>query len=320
MKRLLAIVMALCAAFAQAQAQTNYPNRSIRVIVPFPPGGPTDLLARLIADRLSTSLGQSFVVDNRPGATGTIGTAMLARAAPDGYTILMASTSSHIAAYMYRSVPYDVEKDVAPIIRTALLPFYFAVHPAVPATNMRELIALAKQKPGELSYASPGAGSGGHLCTENLRSLAGIDLLHIPFKGAAPGVAALVAGDVKMICDTLSTTHPQVRAGKLRGLAISGRHRMQAAPEIPTLTESGLADFDLSLWFGMFGTGGTPAPILARLNEEIGRILATPELQSRLTTMGGEAPSNSVEQFSEFLRADIPRWVKLIRDTGAKVE
>lgn len=316
--RCLTVLMGFMLATNVSHAQ-SYPSKVVRIVVPFAPGGPTDVLARMIAQKLSESMGQPFIVENRTGATGTIASGMVAKSPPDGYTLLMASMSSHISPYLYRNVGYD-PTDFTPIVNVATLPFYFVAHPSVPANTLGELIALAKKRPGELNYASPGSGSGGHLCMEMFKAATGTDIAHVPYKGAAPAVADLVAGQVNVICDSVATSHPHVKAGKLRGLALAAPKRYAAAPEIPTTAEAGLPNFEISLWFGLLGPTGMPPAITRRLNSEVNTIMSAPDMRERIVTMGGEFTPNTPEEFAAFLKTDTPKWVKVIRDVGARID
>jgi tripartite-type tricarboxylate transporter receptor subunit TctC len=310
----------LLAGEASAQAPGTYPAKPVRFVVAFPPGGPTDLLARLIGQKLAENLGQAFVIENVVGATGTIAHGQVAKAAPDGYTILMASTSSHIAPYLLKAMPYDPMKDIAPLINVATLPFMLLVHPSVPANNVQELVRLAKSKPGELNHPSPGSGSAGHLVMERFKRAVDINLTHVPFKGAGPGITALVAGQVHVILDTISTAGPHAKAGKLRALAFASSKRSPEFPDVPTMAEAGVKDFEPTIWFGVMAPGATPPPLLERLNAEITKVLNTPELQSRIAATGGAFTPNTPQQYAEFLRADTELWIKVIRETGARVE
>ncbi len=313
----LAVAAALAATFA-CHAQ-NYPTKPVRIVVPFPAGGPTDTLARLVGQKLTESLGQTFLIDNRAGATGTIGTGMVAKSQPDGYTLLMSATSNYVAAFLYQKLPYDPERDLAPLIRIATLPFYLVVHPSLPVRSVQELVKFAKARPGELAFSSPGAGSGGHLVMAMFQAATGIQLVHVPYKGAAPSITALVAGEVALTWDTISTSHPHVVAGKLRALAVSGAKRSPAVPSVPTAIEAGVPGFETYIWFGFFAPAGAPASIMEKLNGEINRILGQAEVKSRITTLSGEISPNTPEQFGRFLEADTPKWKKIIADTGVRV-
>lgn len=307
------------ATLAQAPA-VNYPVKTVRFVVAFPPGGPTDLLARLIGQKLAENLAQPFVIENVVGATGTIAHGQVAKAVPDGYTILMASTSSHVAAYLYKSMPYDPLKDFAPVINVATLPMALFVHPSVPANNLQEFIALVKAKPDALNFASPGSGSAGHLVMERFLRQVELKVTHVPFKGAAPASTATIAGQTQVLFDTISTSWPHVRAGKLRALAVTTAQRSPAAPEMPTMAEAGVSGFEASLWFAVFAPGATPAPIVAKLNAEISKALAMPDIQARIAATGGEFIAKTPQQFAAALCPDTETWVEVIRETGARVD
>ncbi len=314
----LAALLAAC--IAPSWAQVPYPVKPVRMVVPFPPGGPTDLLARVLAQKLGESMGQQFFVDNRPGATGTIAAAMVAKSPPDGYTLIMHATSSHVSAYLYRQVTYDPMQDFAPVAGTGALAFYLVTHPSLPVKTVKEVIALAKRSPEELVYCSAGSGSGGHLVMEMFKAATGIKLLHVPYKGAAPSIADLIAGQVLLTFDTISTSQPHVKTGRLRGIAVSSSKRMPAVPEIPTVMESGVPGFENYLWFGLLAPAGTPSVVVTRLSGEINKVLGSPDYQQRMLALGGVAAPNSPEQFADFLKSDTPKWIKVISDTGARVD
>jgi tripartite-type tricarboxylate transporter receptor subunit TctC len=315
---MLVALSALCIT-ASAGAQ-EYPNKPVKFLVPFAPGGPTDVVARIVAQKLTENLGQSFIVENRTGATGTIASGAVAKAAPDGYTLLVASLSSHISPYLLKTAPYDPARDFTPIINMANLPFYFVANPKVPANTLGEFIALAKKNPGSLNFGSPGAGSAGHLCVEMFMTATGTKLTHVPYKGAAPAVAALIGGEINFICDSISTSQPHVKGGKLRGLALTSPKRFAAAAEIPTTAEAGLPNFEASIWFALFGPANTPPTVVTKLNTEISRIMDTPDMRERIISIGGEYQPNTAEQFAAFLKADVPKWIKVINDVGVKVD
>jgi tripartite-type tricarboxylate transporter receptor subunit TctC len=309
--------LALMGFMAQAQ---DYPNRPVKVLIPFPPGGPTDVLARLVAQKLTESMGQPFVVENRPGGTGTIASAAVARSVPDGYTLLVASTSSHISPYLLRNSGLDPMKDFSAVVNLATLPFYYVINPQVPAQTLQEFVVLARQKPGSFNFASPGSGSGGHLCTEMFMRATGVKMTHVPYKGAAPAVQGLIGGETQFICDSISTSHPHVKSGKLRGLALASPKRFESAAEIPTTTEAGLPELQISLWFAIFGPAGLPPAITQKLNREVNRVLDSAEVRARISAIGGEYTPNSVDQFNGFLRVELPRWAQIIQETGVKID
>lgn len=319
MIRLIA-VLAVALGVSSSSLAAEYPAAPIRLVIPFPPGGPTDTFGRLIGQALHEAWGQPVVADNKPGATGTIGTAQVVKAPPDGTTLLMAATSSHISPYLYQNQPYDPNGDLEPVISALTLPFLLVGNAAFPATTLPELLAEVKRKPSQYSYSSPGLGSGGHLVMEMFRRAAGIDVVHVAYKGSGPGIAALVAGEVMLAFDTLTPTRAHIAAGKLRPFALSGAQRSPALPAVPTLMEAGYADFDVLIWFGIFAPKGTPAPIVARLNTEITRIMQAPAMQKRLDDLGATFTPQTPEAFRTFVVADTARWRQVIAQTGARAE
>jgi tripartite-type tricarboxylate transporter receptor subunit TctC len=318
MKRSLIILMV---ALALPVAAQNYPTRVVRIIGPFAAGGGIDVLARMLAQKLNESYGQFFMVENKAGATGTMGAALVAKSPPDGYTLILHSSSTYIAPYLYRSVPYDAVKSFAPVVNCVMYPFYIVAAPSLPAKNIPELIALAKKGTAKLTYATPGYGSGGHLVMEMFNTAAGIKITHVPYKGSAPWMAAVAGGEVSLGITSILTAQPLVKARKLRGMAVTSAERSRAVPEIPTMVESGLTGFEAYLWAGLFATAGTPASTVNQLNASITRILTTPEMKDwLLQNMGGEFTPNSPEQFSEFLVGDTARWQKVIKENGVHLD
>ena len=267
-----------------------YPSRPVRLVVPFPPGGPTDIVGRTIAQQLQERWGQPVVVENRPGAGAIIGMNAVAKAAPDGYTLLLGSNSLALNKSLYSKLPFELERDFAPVILITRIPNVLVVHPSVPSNTVAELIALAKAKPGQLNFASVGTGTGPHLFAELFISQTGIQLVHVPYKGTAPAVNDLLAGQVQMLFDSLATALPNIRAGKLRALGVTSATRASAARELPTLAEAGVGGYEATGWFAIAVTGGTPADIVARLNADLGRALETTAVRDRLERLGGVAP------------------------------
>ena len=301
--------------FAQA-----YPVKSIRIIAPFPAGGGTDLFARSIAQKLTAAWGQQVIVDNRSGAGGMIGSELVAKSAPDGYVLLVTSSSSHsINPHLTRKPPYDALRDFAPVINIATAPNVLVTHPSVPARTVKELIALAKSHPGALNYASNGTGTLSHLTGEMFKLQAGVNLVHIPYKGGPPAVIDLVAGQVSMLFAALPTVFPQVRSGKLHALAVTGARRAGAAPDLPTVAEV-LPGFDSVQWWAMFAPAGTTTEVVDRLNAEVARIIADPEVKTRFATEGAEAVGGSAREFTAFLKSDYDKWGKVIKDVGMRPE
>jgi tripartite-type tricarboxylate transporter receptor subunit TctC len=313
------IALALCA--GAAHAQSNYPARATRIVVGFAPGGGTDVMARFFAQKLSESFGQSFVVENRPGAGSNIGADYVAKSAPDGYTLLMAIQSLTINVSLYNKLTYDAVKDFAPISTVAATPNCFAVHPSLPVKTMRDLIALAKAKPGEIAYASPGSGTPVHLSMELFRSMAGIKLLHIPYNGAGPATTAVLGGQVPLLPNGLPITLPHARSGKLRMLAVTSPERSQLAPEVPTVAEAaGLKGYEANIWYGLLAPAGTPAPIINKLNAEVERLLQQREVRERLATLGFEPIRNTPAAFAELIKTDIQKWGKVVSESGARAD
>ena len=311
----------LVAACMQPLLAQDYPDKTIRIIVPYTPGGTADMLARTIGQKMAESLGQQVIIDNRPGAGGNIGADLAAKAAPDGYTILMGTVATHaINPNLYPKMPYDAAKDFAPIVLVATLPNLMVVNPSVPARNVKELIALAKAKPGELAFASAGNGTSQHLSGELFKKMTGVDMIHIPYKGSAPAVTDLVGGQVQLMFDNIPSSLPQVRAGKLRALAVTGPRRSPVLPDLPTLSEAGLPGFSITSWFALFAPAGTPAKILLRLNKEAGKAIASKELRQQWMDQGIEPAGGTAEQLAAFRLMEASKWEKIARDSGARVE
>lgn len=311
-----AALAAAASPVGQAQTSDGYPSRPLRMIVAFSPGGPTDLVARLLAQGLSEAMGQPVLVDNRPGAGGTVAGPLIARAAPDGHTLFTAANGEvAIAPALYARLPWDPAKDIAPVSRVGASQLVLVVPAAFPAASVKELIALAKAKPGTLNYASSGTGSTAHLSAELLRALAGIDIVHVPYKGAGPALADLAAGQVQLLISGFSSAWPQVRAGRLRALAVTGARRLAAAPDLPTLGET-LPGYEVTSWYGVFVPARTPRPIIDRLNRELGAIIRRPDMVERLVAMGIEPEGNSPEAFAGQLGAETQRWARTVRQAG----
>ena len=317
-----AALFAYTAIFAGSSlAQTVYPAKAIRYVVPFPAGGPLDIVARAIGQELNKSWGQPVVIDNRPGAGGNIGADLVAKAPADGYTILMGAVSTHaINVTLYNTLPYDPIRDFAPVTLITSVPNVLVVHPSVPANNVKELIALAKSRPGQLNFASGSTGSAGHLAGELFNSMAGVRMTHIPYKGATPAVVDLMAGHVSLMFDNMSSALPNIKATRVRALAVTTLKRSPLLPQLPTISDAGLRGFDIATWFGIFAPAGTPPDIVARLNGEIVRILHTPEMKERLALLGAEPIGNKPDEFAAFVKAEIPKYVKVIQASGARAD
>jgi len=319
MKTLLLLTsMLVC---AQGTAQTAaYPARPVRFIVPSAAGGGTDIIARAISVKLSEALGQQFVVDNRPGAGQMIGIELAAKSPADGHTILMAASTLAINPVMYKKVPYDPVRDFAPITQAASLANVLVVHPSLPVKSVAELIAYAKQRPGQLNFASAGIGTSPQMSIELLKSMAGIDMVHIPYKGTSPGVVDLLAGQVSVMAPNLLTALPHIKAGKLRALAVTSAKRSEGLPDVPTIGESGLPGYDSTQWYGVLAPAGTAREIVARLHDEIVRALRAPEVMQRLAADGAEPVGSTPEEFAAFIKSEIDKWARVARAAGIHAE
>ena len=311
------VALALLAACATGIAGAQpYPSRAVRIIVPVPPGGGVDFLSRALGQKLSDSIGVPVIIDNRPGASAAIGTEQLARSAPDGYTLMMAY-SAHATNPIFNSkLPYDTAKDFAALVHVGYIPLLLVVHPSLPATSVKQLIALAKARPGQIQYASGGAGAGAHLSGELLKHMAGIDLIHVPYKGNAPALNDVIGGQVPIMFDTITTCIQHARAGRLRMLAVTSAKRTAQAPEAPTMAEAGLPGFEVSAWYVMLAPAQTPREIVGRLNSELNKAMNDPDLRSRLSNQGVELVGGSAEQADSFIRSEVSRWQKIIKATG----
>jgi tripartite-type tricarboxylate transporter receptor subunit TctC len=304
-----------------ADAQPAYPNKAVRILVPFPPGGPADALARIIGDNLSQSLGQPFVIENKPGAGGNIGMEQGAKATPDGYTLTLAAVGNlTIAPSLYSKLPYDPAKDYAPISVLATVPNILITAPTVPAKTIRDLITLAKARPGSLNFASPGNGSGAHLAGELLKNMAGIDIVHVPFNGVGPAMTAVLAGDVQLFFAQSSAALQYINTGKVTALGVASAKRMTAAPELPTLAEAGLSNFEVTSWYGLVAPAGTPSAIVERLHSEIVKALASPDVRVKLAGLGAEPVGNSPAEFAAMQKSEAARWAKLAKEANLRAD
>ena len=315
----LVVVMAAFPAAAQDPA-AQFPSRPIRIVVPFPPGGVTDRLARVIAQKMQENWGQPVVAENRPGASGMIAAEAVAKSAPDGYTLMMGHIGTHaINVSLFGKLPYDPVKDFAPISLLVSVPNVLLLHPSVPAGSVRELIVLARQRPGTLNFASPGSGTSGHMSGELFKSLAGVDIVHVPYKGPGPALQDLVAGQVNMLFDTVASSMPQVRAGKLKGLAVTARERTPIAPEIPTMEEAGVRGYEIAPWFAAYAPAGTPAPVVGKLQSEMARILMLPDVRAAFVDQQGMTLIGSTPgELSAHMQREIAKWATVVKATGAK--
>lgn len=307
----------LCATVAYAQA---YPSKPIRLIIPFAPGGGTDIIGRLIGQDMTESMGQPVVVDNRGGSGGVVGTNIMAKSDPDGYTISLCSLGFAYAPAIYAKLPYDSEKDIAPIVQVASQPFVYSVHPSLPVTNMKQLVALAKAKPGSIHFGSGGAGGASHLGTELLKHMMGIDMTHVPYKGTGPALTAMMSGEIQMQLIGASSIVPVMKTGRLRVLAVAGGKRSPAMPEVPTVIESGIPGYVFDVWYGMLAPGKTPRAIVNRLNAEMNKALKNPQLIQRFAAAGLDAAGGTPEAFEKLIRSEIPRWRKVAAAANIKVD
>ncbi len=308
------------AAFSAAQTASTYPSKPVRFILPFPPGGGTDILGRLIAERLSASLGQPVVIDNRGGAGGNLGAAEAARAAPDGYTLLLAATTLAISPSLYSKLGFDPQKDFAPISLVATVPNVMITNPSVPAQTLREFIALARSKPGAMNFGSGGTGTSNHLGGELFNIVAGVKLVHVPYKGVNLAMNDVFAGNVQLVLIGIPAAAQNIKAGKLRALAVLARERSAALPDVPTAAEAGLPDFDVTTWYGVLAPAGAPRAIVTRLNTELVRIMHSPDLKERLATMATEPRTSTPEEFAAYIAEERARWAEVVRKTGIKAE
>ena len=315
-----ACALAALALSAAAQPQV-YPAKPLRMIVAYPPGGGTDIVGRMLAQKLGESLGQSVVVENRGGASGNIGTELAAHAAPDGYTILMGNVAPNaINVSLFKDLPFDPVADFAPVSLVASTPNILVVHPSTPARTVKEVIALAKAKPGTLNFASAGVGSSSHLAGELFRILAGADIVHVPYKGAGPAMADVLSGQVQLYFATMPAAMPHVKPGKLAPVAVTSARRSQALPGLPTIAESGVPGYEASTWYGVLAPAHTPAAVVARLHGDIVKILADAALHARLADQGFDPVGNSPEEFGAYIKSEILKWGKVIRDAGIRPE
>ena len=332
MGRPLSVVAVLCACLcfvsAQAHAQSPstgsgqaYPGKPIRFLVPFPAGGIADLFARLIGQKFNEAWGQPAVVEHRPGAGGNIGAEIAAKSPPDGYTLVMGSIGTHsVNISLFRKLAFDPIRDFAPVALVMEAEGLLVLHPSVPAKTVKELIALARARPGQLTYASAGNGTAGHLAGELFKSMAKVDMLHIPYKGNVPAITDLIAGQTSLLFATMPTVLPQVQAGRLRALAVTGAGRSPAAPELPNIAEAGLPGYEVTNWIGIFAPAGTPREIIHKLNGEILRVMQAPEIRTRLTNEGAKFTPMTPDEFAAFVKSEVAKWAKVVKDAGIRVD
>ncbi|WP_418146769.1 tripartite tricarboxylate transporter substrate binding protein [Variovorax paradoxus] len=320
LRHLASTLLLACLPLAAAAQANGFPDKPIRIVVPFPPGGATDAAARLVAVKMGEHWGQPVVVDNRAGAGGNVGSDLVAKAPADGYTLVMGVTGSHaINTSLYSRMPYDPVADFVAISQVAVVPNVLVVHPSVPAKNLAELVALAKKEPGKLNYASLGNGTAAHLGMEMLKSEAGVDITHVPYKGSAPAVSDLLAGQVQMMVDGLPSALPHVKAGKLRAIALTSLHRAPSLPGLPTIAET-YPGFYADAWSGLFAPRGTPQPVVDKLSAEVQRILKQPDVREKLMALGAEPVGSTQAEFTAHVKREIDKWAKVVKTSGAKVD
>jgi len=312
---LLAAPLVTAAALAQA-----YPTRPVKIVVPYGAGGPADIYARFLGSKLGEALGQSFVIEDRPGGGAVIGTDAVAKSAPDGYTLLMMSNTHTVNETLFSKKPYSLMRDLAPITGVNYSDLVMVIHPSVPANNLKEFIALAKAKPHELNYASSGPGTPYHMAGELFKAMAGVDIVHVPYKGSDGARTGILGGQVQMMLDAITTMAPNVRAGKVRAIGTTGTKRSTVLPDVPTLAEAGLPGYESGIWLGLMAPAGTPHAILARLNVEVNKVVNAPEVRELWARQGAVPMGMSIEQFDKFLREEIVKWARVVQISGAKVD
>ena len=321
MKRFVLAVLAATALCTSTPGQTQtYPSKAVKVIVPFAAGGPADIYARFIGQRLSEAFGQSFVVENRPGAGSVIGTDAVAKSAADGYTLLMMSNTHTVNESLIPNKPFDLMRDFTPVAPINYSDLVLVVHPSVPANNLKELIALAKAKPKGMNYASSGPGTPYHMAGELFKVMADIDVVHVPYKGSSGARTDILGGQVQMMFDAITTMAPNVRAGKLKAFGSTGKARSAVLPDVPTIAEAGVAGYEATIWLGIMAPAGTPKPIVDKLNMEIVKIVSRPEVKKAWQEQGAEPMMMTPEQFGQYLREDITKWARIVKLSGAKVD
>jgi len=314
-----ALGFALLAA-AAGPALAQYPNKPVRIVVPYPPGGTTDILARLTAARLTESMGQPFVVENRPGASGGIGSQAVAKSAPDGYTLVMATISSHGIVSSISKLPYDPVKDFSPVTVIGSTPNVILVHPDLPAKNLAELLKLAREKPGKLNFGSTSPGGSPHMSAELLKMMAKVDMVHIPYKGAGPMLTDLIGGQIQIGFDNLPSSMGHIKSGKVRAVAVTTTKRWPGTPDVPTVAESGVPGYEVSGWFGLLAPAGTPKPVIDALYRAASAMLKQPDVQKQTLELGAEPGGNTPDAFGKQIAAEVEKWKKVVAVTGVKVE
>ena len=317
---LVSILTAVCA-MAHGQSAQTYPNKPIRIVVPYAPGGTTSILTRAVGQKLTDAWGQSIIVDNRGGAAGGIGTEAVARAAPDGYTLLLGTVGTFgINSAVYTKLSYDPVKDFAPVGMLATSANMLLVHPSVPVTSVKELIALAKSKPNSLNYGSSGSGSTSHLSGEMFKSMAGINMTHVPYKGGAPMMADLLGGQLEVMFDQVPAVLPHVKSGRARALAVTTAQRSAAAPDVPTMAEAGVPGYEMAVWYGLLAPAATPRDIVAKLNAELAKVLNQPDFKQQMLAQGAELMPSTAEQLAEIIRDDLVKYARVAKEAGAKLD
>ncbi len=312
--------VAVCSSLVQTALAQNYPAKPVRVIAASSPGSAVDIVARIIAQKLGEQLGQQVIVDNRAGAGGNLGAEIAAKAAPDGYTMFMGTPAHAINSGLYRKLNYDLVRDFAPVGQVTSGQYVIVVHPSLPVKSVKELTALARAKPGQLNFASAGSGNATHLAGELFKSLARVNLVHVPYKGSGPALTDLVGGQVQLMFCNLTAALPHVKTGRLRALAVTGERRAAAAPELPTVIEAGVPGYVVDSWFGVLAPAATPRDIVARLNAELVQTMRAPDMRERLAAEGAEPVSSTPEQFAAFIKAEIAQWTRVVRDAKISME
>ena len=322
MKVVRTLLASVCVATLSATtwAAESYPSKPVRIVVPFPPGGGTDILARALAPRMAENLGGSVIVENRAGAGGLVGIEAVAKSPPDGYQALLVSGSLTIIPSLLSNVRYDPVKDFAPITLATRQPYIAVVHPSLPVKNLRELINLARARPGQVTYASAGSGGAGHLGMELLKTMAKVDMVHVPYKGSGPALIDVLGGHVSLMFASAPSSMPHIRNGRLRALAVTGAQQSAVVPGVPTIAESGLPGFETYGWYGILAPAGTAPPVVSRLHAAITKALSAPEVHERIVADGSEAVGSTPEQFADFIKHDIPKWAKVIKESGARAD
>jgi len=319
MTRFAALLFGLLFSVATIHAQT-YPARSVKIVVPFGVGGPADIYARFIGAKISETMGQPVLVENRPGGGAVIGSDAVAKSAPDGYTLLMMSNTHTVNETLIPNKPYELMRDLAPITGVNYSDLLMVVHPSVPANNLREFLALAKSKPRDLNYASSGPGTPYHMAGELFKAMAGVDLVHVPYKGSDGARTGILGGQVHMMIDAITTMAPNVRAGKLKAMGTTGKTRSTVLPDVPTIAEAGVPGYETGIWLGLMAPAGTPRPVLERLNAEVNKVLGSPEVRESWSKQGATPMGMGIDQFDKFLREDVTKWAGVVKATGMKVD